>query len=234
MINKNGAAQTVMIGIERPHGDGEATQLNSTQLNSRLSKHHHACLLLILCFSNTRQPMLFRSSAFYTLLLVRRLNTAFPPNFYTQPFPRLLHPLFLSSNPPTPPHRLKIPYRAMPIAPPNRIATGGVILNHAPPTNAVPVIATNQGSVPNGLPPWTAAVRQPICQSLYTAVKTRPTAAALTPLSVARNHALSLRIRQRPMKPTTTKRPGAYIAMNAIRAPRYDGTGVPATARLPR
>ncbi len=56
-------------------------------------------------------------------------------------------------------HRLKIPYLATPIAPPIKMATGGLILNHAPPTYAVPVMATSQGSVPNGLPLCTAAVR---------------------------------------------------------------------------
>ena len=56
-------------------------------------------------------------------------------------------------------HRLKIPYLATPIAPPIKMATGGLILNHAPPTYAVPVMATSQGSVPSGLPLCTPAVR---------------------------------------------------------------------------
>lgn len=120
------------------------------------------------------------------------------------------------------------------IPPPKRIATGGLNPNHAPPTNAVPAIATNHGSDPNGLPPCIAAIKDPICQNLYTAEKTSPTAAAFTPLSIARNHAREHRIRHRPMNLTTMKRPGAYIATKAITTPRYDGIAVPNTARALR
>ena len=138
------------------------------------------------------------------------------------------------NNPPPPhPHRFPQQYRH-----------GGAIRNDATPTNAVAVIATSQGSVPKGCPPVVViavvviavvvvvaavvvsvfapllveAARSPICQSLYTAVNTSPTAAAFTPLNMLRNQDVERRMRHRPMKPTTTIIPGLKMAMKARRA----------------
>lgn len=63
-------------------------------------------------------------------------------------------------------YRFTITYRNIPIAPPSSIAVGALTLNHATATYAVAVMATSQGSVPNGNPCCMAAVKYPICHNL--------------------------------------------------------------------
>jgi len=104
------------------------------------------------------------------------------------------------------------PYQTKPITVPRTIASGGGTLKCMPPTYVVAMMTTHQGSRPKLPPSCTSLSRYPISKSLYTAVKTSPTAVAWMPLSPAFTACMPRTVDQSPMKPVCSHRPGVKIA----------------------
>ena len=131
-------------------------------------------------------------------------------------------------------HGLTTPYQHRPNIAPPTIPTHVSTPNHAVLVYAKTAVTTHHGSAPKLIPFSWLGVRYPISQSRYTAVKTRPTAAALTPRINAITMDRERIAPQRAWKPNAKISPGEKIPRKPRIAPTIDGVDVGASVSAPR
>jgi hypothetical protein len=129
------------------------------------------------------------------------------------------------------PFQWTTPYQIIPNSAPLIIATGGGVPNHFDEMKDTAEMRTNHGSLSRGLPCCDSLLINPILQSRYTAVYTKPTAPHSTPLSAEFSSGFVRIFLQIGRHAVLMRIPGKNIAIYPRTAP---STGFPGLANAPR